>query len=143
MSYQLERPIGGKVYHLNLKADLRHAVDLEVDLTCPDLTELGPWHSTPPDRRTCLDGQAGRLALVPDSARRAERVELDLGLIDDPQLPELDETPRSRPQRQRLSKELLEQRSESRSANWTLIHRPPGIETRRITPFSRSWPKSA
>ena len=27
VSYRLERPIGGKVYHLNLKTQLKHPVD--------------------------------------------------------------------------------------------------------------------
>ena len=41
VSYRLERPIGGKVYQLNLKAQLRHPVTLAVELTCPDLMEPG------------------------------------------------------------------------------------------------------
>ena len=47
VSYRLERPIGGRVCHLNLTADLRHPVTLEVALTCPDLKELGPWQASP------------------------------------------------------------------------------------------------
>ena len=47
VSYRLERPIGGKVYHLNVKAQLKHPVTLEVELTCPDLMELGPGRRRP------------------------------------------------------------------------------------------------
>ncbi len=45
VSYRLERPIGGKVYHLNLASELKHSVALDVALTCPDLKELGPWQT--------------------------------------------------------------------------------------------------
>ncbi len=46
VSYQLQRPIGGKVHHLQLKTRLEHPVTLQVALTCPDLKELGPWQAS-------------------------------------------------------------------------------------------------
>jgi glucoamylase len=61
VSYRLERPIGGKVYHLNLKTQLKHPVDLEVELTCPDLKELGHWQAFPPTPEPALDSRTGQL----------------------------------------------------------------------------------
>jgi hypothetical protein len=61
LAYQLERPIGGNVYHLNLKAELQHPVELDVDLTCPDLTELGPWQSTPATPEPLFESRTSRL----------------------------------------------------------------------------------
>jgi len=61
VSYRLERPIGHKVYRLNLRAQLKHPVNLDVDLTCPDLVELGPWQASPPTPEPTLDPRAGRL----------------------------------------------------------------------------------
>jgi hypothetical protein len=61
VSYRLERPIGGKVHHLNLKAHLKQAITLDVDLTCPDLKDLGPWHGSPPTAEPVLDSRTGRL----------------------------------------------------------------------------------
>ena len=59
--YRLERPIGGKVYHLHLKTHLKRPVTLDVDLTCPDLTELGPWHASPRTPEPVLDPRTGQL----------------------------------------------------------------------------------
>ncbi|MFI5455136.1 MAG: glycosyl hydrolase [Isosphaerales bacterium] len=61
VSYRLERPIGGKVHHLNLKAHLKRPVSLEVDLTCPELKELGPWHASPQTPEPLLDSRTGKL----------------------------------------------------------------------------------
>jgi glucoamylase len=61
VSYRLERPIGGKVHHLNLKTQLKHQVDIEVEITCPDLKELGPWQASPPTPEPALDSRTGRL----------------------------------------------------------------------------------
>jgi len=72
VSYRLERPIGGKVYHLNLKAHLNRPVSLEVDLTCPDLKDLGPWHASPPTPEPLFDSRTGKLrwglTLPPDAS---------------------------------------------------------------------------
>jgi hypothetical protein len=61
VSYRLERPIGGKVYHLNFKTKLQHPVRLDVDLTCPDLKELGPWQASPSTPEPTLDSRTGQL----------------------------------------------------------------------------------
>ena len=61
VSYRLERPIGGKVYQLNLKTHLKRPVTLEVDLTCPDLKDLGPWHASPQTPEPVLDSRTGNL----------------------------------------------------------------------------------
>ncbi|WP_422929906.1 glycoside hydrolase family 15 protein [Singulisphaera sp. PoT] len=59
VTYRLERPIGGAVHHLSINARLQEPVMLEVVLSCPGLTELGPWQSVPEipappyDRRSC------------------------------------------------------------------------------------------
>ncbi|MGP0066190.1 MAG: glycosyl hydrolase [Isosphaeraceae bacterium] len=62
VSYQLHRPIGGKVHHLQLKTRLAHPVELQVDLTCPDLRELGPWQSSASLSEPTFDGRTGHLA---------------------------------------------------------------------------------
>jgi hypothetical protein len=59
--YQLQRPIGGKVYQLHLKTHLRHSLMLKVDLTCPDLKELGPWQASPSTTEPAFDPRTGRL----------------------------------------------------------------------------------
>ncbi len=61
VSYRLERPIGGKVHHLNVKAQLKHPVTLQVELTCPDLMELGPWQASPQTPAPTLEPRIGRL----------------------------------------------------------------------------------
>ena len=43
--YLLERPLGTRLYRLHLKTNLKHPVTLDVDLTCPGLSELGPWQA--------------------------------------------------------------------------------------------------
>ena len=80
VSYRLERPIGGKVYHLNLKTQLKHPVDLEVELTCPDLKELGPWQASPPTPEPALDSRTGQLRFRITLPIGRQRMELDLGL---------------------------------------------------------------
>ncbi len=57
----LERPIGGRVYHLQLRARLLHPTTIDIDLTCPDLTELGPWQADPPTPEPVLDSRTGRV----------------------------------------------------------------------------------
>jgi hypothetical protein len=61
VSYRLERPIGGAVYHLNLKTQLNRPVTLEIDLTCPDLKDLGPWQASPQTPEPVLDRRRGKL----------------------------------------------------------------------------------
>jgi glucoamylase len=63
VSYRFERPIGGKVHHLNLKAHLKHPVQLEVELTCPDLKDLGPWQASPLTPEPTFEPRTGRLRL--------------------------------------------------------------------------------
>ena len=47
VSYRLERPIGGTVHQLTLRAALNRPVTLQVGITCPGLSMLGPWQSSP------------------------------------------------------------------------------------------------
>ena len=71
VAFRLERPIGGKVYHLNVKAQLKHPVTLAVELTCPDLIELGPWQASPQTPEPTLDSRTGQLrwnVTLPSSA---------------------------------------------------------------------------
>jgi hypothetical protein len=71
VAYRFERPIGGKVYRLNLNSNLKRAVTVDVDLTCPDLMDLGPWHSSPPTAEPKHDSRTGRLhwsLTLPESA---------------------------------------------------------------------------
>jgi glucoamylase len=62
VSFQLQRPIGGKVHHLQLKTHLEHPVNLQVLLTCPDLKELGPWQASASSPEPTFDGRTGQLA---------------------------------------------------------------------------------
>ena len=60
VSFRLERPIGGSVHQLSLRAKLRHPVTLDARITCPGLAELGPWRShpeTPPPKFTATIGR--------------------------------------------------------------------------------------
>jgi hypothetical protein len=47
VSYQLDRPIGGKIHKLSVQCQLDHPIALDIGLTCPDLLDLGPWQSLP------------------------------------------------------------------------------------------------
>lgn len=61
VSYRLERPIGSAVHQLHVRARLKHAVSLEIGVTCPGLVELGPWYASvefPPPR---FQSRIGRL----------------------------------------------------------------------------------
>lgn len=62
VAFRLERPIGGTVHRLSVRPKLKHAVTLQVHLTCPGLRELGPWHSTPPSDPPEFDSRTGRLS---------------------------------------------------------------------------------
>jgi glucoamylase len=61
VSSRLERPIGSKLYQLNVKTHLKRPVTLEVDLTCPDLKELGPWQGVPQTPEPALNSRTGQL----------------------------------------------------------------------------------
>jgi glucoamylase len=61
ISYRLERPLGGKVHHLRVTARLAHPVELNIDLTCPDLGNPGPWQASPPSPEPAFDARSGRL----------------------------------------------------------------------------------
>lgn len=61
VAYALQRPIGGRVHHLELRANLSQPVELAVDLTCPDLKELGPWQASTPMEAPSFDPRIGRI----------------------------------------------------------------------------------
>jgi GH15 family glucan-1,4-alpha-glucosidase len=60
-SYRLERLPGGTAYRMTLVARLKEPVTLQVDLTCPGLTDLGPWRSMPAVAAPRFDRTNGRL----------------------------------------------------------------------------------
>jgi hypothetical protein len=61
LAYLLERPLGSKVHHLHIKSRFHHPAQLEIDLTCPGLSELGPWQSAPVTPDPVFDARVGRL----------------------------------------------------------------------------------
>jgi hypothetical protein len=61
VSYRLDRPVGGTVHRLGLRTRLDHPVLLDIDLTCPDLDDLGPWNAAPSAPAPSLDRRTGRL----------------------------------------------------------------------------------
>ena len=83
VTYRLERPIGGNVHRLRVEAELEIPVMLQVQATCPGLTELGPWHASPATPEPALR-RRDRPPLVERSpSLRRVGMELDLGLSDD------------------------------------------------------------
>jgi hypothetical protein len=62
VSYRLDRPIGGTVHQLNLKAKLDHPITLHAHTTCPGLTALGEWQSDPVIPPPRFDRATGRLS---------------------------------------------------------------------------------
>jgi hypothetical protein len=68
IAYRLERPLGGTVHRLSLRHKLSHPVKLRVDLTCPGLKELGPWHSATNSVPPEFDGRTSRLSWETDLA---------------------------------------------------------------------------
>jgi hypothetical protein len=62
VSYRLDRPIGGTVHHLSLKARLNTPVTLDVSATCPGLTDLGPWQSNPEGPAPDFDPRTGHVS---------------------------------------------------------------------------------
>ena len=61
VSYRLERPLGATVHRLRVEADLSVPVVLQVQLACPGLTQLGPWHAVPSAPEPKFDPATGRL----------------------------------------------------------------------------------
>ena len=62
VTYRLERPIGGNVHRLRVEADLNIPVVLQARVTCPGLTELGPWQATPATPEPAFEPRTGRLS---------------------------------------------------------------------------------
>jgi hypothetical protein len=62
VAYRLERPIGGKVHRLRVETALDIPVMLQLHVTCPGLTELGPWHATPATPEPTFDISNGRVS---------------------------------------------------------------------------------
>ena len=62
VSYRLERPIGGTVHQLTLRASLKHPVTLQVGITSPGLTELGPWQSSLNQPAPVFQSQTARMS---------------------------------------------------------------------------------
>jgi hypothetical protein len=62
LTYRLERPIGGRVYRLRVEAELKMPVMLHVEVTCPGLSEIGPWHAVPATSEPAFEPAAGRLS---------------------------------------------------------------------------------
>ncbi len=62
VAYRLERPIGGTVHHLSVKANLDHPATLVAALTCPGLTDLGPWQSAPDLPPPSFEHRTGHLS---------------------------------------------------------------------------------
>jgi len=59
--YRLERPLGGKVDRLRIEAELKSPLMLNILATCPGLTDLRPWHSSPECPEPAFDPGTGRL----------------------------------------------------------------------------------
>jgi glucoamylase len=59
--YRLDRPVGGSVHRLSVQAKLLHPIRLEIDLSCPGLTDLGPWSALPACSPPTHDRNTGRL----------------------------------------------------------------------------------
>ena len=50
-----------RLYRLHLKTNLKHPVMLDVDLTCPGLSELGPWQASGASPEPCFDPHKGQI----------------------------------------------------------------------------------
>jgi glucoamylase len=61
ITYQLERPIGGKIHQLDVQCQLDHPARLDIALTCPELGEVGPWQATPDTPEPAFDRAARRV----------------------------------------------------------------------------------
>ena len=62
VDYRLERPIGGDVHQLSLHTRLNHPVRLSIGVTCPGLSELGPWRGDPDSAPPTFNPRTGRLS---------------------------------------------------------------------------------
>jgi glucoamylase len=62
VGYRFDRPVGGSWHRLTLFARLEYPVTLQVDLTCPALTDLDPWRAHPEVPPPSFDRATGRLA---------------------------------------------------------------------------------
>ena len=61
VAYRLERPLGGAVHRLTFEGSLLQSIFVDVAVTCPGLTELGPWQSSPESAPPSFDPKTGRL----------------------------------------------------------------------------------
>lgn len=61
VGYQLTRSADGHHYRLELRTDLQHPVRARIELTCPDLAELGSWVGEPGEERPRFDRGRSRL----------------------------------------------------------------------------------
>ena len=61
VSYRLERPIGGTVHQLTVRSKLEHPIALLVSITCPGLSDIGPWRGSTDERKPEFLPKFGRL----------------------------------------------------------------------------------
>ncbi len=61
VEFDLRRNLEGSSYQLFLKTQLDRPTQLQVDITCPGLRELGPWRSRPNTPPPTFDRSNGRL----------------------------------------------------------------------------------
>jgi GH15 family glucan-1,4-alpha-glucosidase len=62
VTYRLERPLGANVHRLRVETDLNMPVALQIQITCPGLSDLGPWNATPTTPAPFFDSSTGRLS---------------------------------------------------------------------------------
>ena len=62
LSYRLERPIGGTVHQLTVRSNLKRPITLLASITCPGLSDLGPWRSSPETSAPEFLPKVGRLS---------------------------------------------------------------------------------
>ena len=60
-TYRLDRTVGSTVHRLTFEASLDQAVILQIAVTCPGLTDLGPWQSSPECPPPVFDPKTGGL----------------------------------------------------------------------------------
>ena len=80
VSYLLQRPIGGKVHHLELKTQLEHPVDARGGIDLPRPQGAGALAGLLAHARPVVRPAHRPDRMVDDAARRSRRMELDLGL---------------------------------------------------------------